>query len=208
VLVRLRESAGHTLHGRQSGETGTIVKLSLIDAAGTGRYDQYDMLGLRGEVRVKSVLAIGLAVAQFLSWGTPAIHLCVCSNGTVCVDSGPENCRCSSANLHDQDDCCCGLESCVGAEPDARASHVFASIVGFDHCDCTHIQLSWSQPPSLSATVNIVDSGRPLPHDVLSSHNNSNGSMSAGFMSENLASRRSSPVSWLLVERSTVNLRC
>jgi hypothetical protein len=189
----------------QSRKTGTTVKVSLIDAAGTGRYDHYRLIG-SGDVRVKSVLAIGLAVAQLLSWGTPAIHLCLCSDGSVCVDSGPDNCRCSAAKRLDLDDCCCDHKPCGSDVPDARESHACATITGFDRFDCTHIQLSWSQPPSLSALPNVAVSARMPAHAALCPHND--GSMSAGRTSENLALRRSLPANWPLVERSAVNLRC
>ena len=163
---------------------------------------------------MKSVLAIGLAVAQFLSWGAPAMHLCIRSTGAICVDSGPEKCRCSSEHVSDQGECCRGHEPCAGGEHGTKdvclpaSAKIAATIVGFDDCDCTHIQLSWSQPPSLSASSNFVDSARSLAHDALCSHNDSNGSTSAGIVSENPASRRSSSVSWSLIVLSTVNLRC
>ena len=166
-----------------------------------------------GDVRVKSLLVIGLAVAQLLSWGAPAIHLCIRSNGALCVDCGPENCRCSSAHVSDQGEGCCSHERCGDGDQGPHgdrlptSAKVAASVVGFDGCDCTHIQLSWSQPPSLSASSNFVDFAKSLAHDGLCSHDDSNGSTSADIVSERPTRQRSLSVNWSLVV-STANLRC
>jgi hypothetical protein len=115
-------------------------------------------------VRVKAVLAICLAMAQCLSWDAPAIYLCICRNGGgICLDAGPGTCRCAAARVASQADACCGHEycdeheQCPRSKPLPKHAEAVASLVGVASHDCQHIQLCWSQPPSLSTAVNPLD---------------------------------------------------
>ena len=157
---------------------------------------------------MKSVLAIGLAMAQFLSWGAPAVHLCICGNGTVSIDSGPDHCRCSSAPASDQEQCCCHHETSARLAPATCDRHAAGPVVASGRCDCTHIQLSWSQPPALTVSPNFVDSANSLAHDSPYFQNDSHGSANTGVLSDVQPHVQVPSQSWVLIVLSSVNLRC
>jgi hypothetical protein len=170
---------------------------------------------------VKSVVAICLAVAQCLSWGTPALYLCICRDGQICVDAGPQDCRCALERVAEQADACSGHEQsddqgrCPCGDPCSNAcgdrlptsSTVAVSLVGCDPCDCTHIQLSWSQPPSLSTGLNPVDFCGALAHDALCLSNESHALIGAGIFDECPLPRQSHAVDWSC-QVNRANLRC
>ena len=159
-------------------------------------------------MRVKSVMVIGLAVAQFLSWGAPAVHLCICSQGTVSIDSGPDNCRCSSEPASNQEQCGCHHETCADHATATRDGHSAGRVVASGRCDCIHIQLSCSQAPALSASLNFVDAVNSLAHDSPYFQNDSHGLASAGVLSKVQPHRQVPLQGWLLMVLSSVNLRC
>jgi hypothetical protein len=82
-----------------------------------------------------------------------------------------------------------------------------ASTTECDGCDCTHIQLAWSQPPSLSAALNFAECARSFAHDAIYSDVVTNDWKYSNVISEGFALQRSSPVGWSLVG-SAANLRC
>jgi hypothetical protein len=102
---------------------------------------------------IKPLLTILLAVVQLTAWGRAPLYLCVSSNGTVCVDLGPDFCdccqhedanhACASACIHH--DHAAINSACVGHECPAVDDSLVA-----EPCDCTHIGLSSGQDAAMA----------------------------------------------------------
>jgi len=105
----------------------------------------------------KSLLSLALIVTQLLSWSASPLYLCLGSDGSVCVDHGPDGCECCK-HSHSDDECV-GSRACKDHDhnnPGERGGHQEDLAAG-DPCDCTHIQILQTQSPTLIPSSNSPD---------------------------------------------------
>ena len=106
----------------------------------------------------RSLLASVLVLTQLLSSNASPLYLCIESDGSFCVDSGPENCDCCHS-------VCEPIENHF-IDSDVCDSHPHGSplVIGFlaNHgaCDCTHIQISQVQGPVVISATSSPETGR------------------------------------------------
>ena len=104
----------------------------------------------------KPLLALALVMTQLLSWSVPPVYLCLESDGSICIDSGPEHCDCCRSDRcwHDHfsaDGCCTDGDDCQSVEHDWGLD---AGCRGDRApCNCTHIQISQQQSPIVLSPV-------------------------------------------------------
>lgn len=85
------------------------------------------------------LLSLILVLAQLFSWGAAPVYLCACGSGSVCIDTGPNDC-----------DCC---HEATDAQLDGQAvthehqhDEALATTLSLP-CDCQHVELSvWGGP--------------------------------------------------------------
>ena len=97
---------------------------------------------------VKPLLTILLALVQVTAWGRAPLYLCVSSDGTVCVDLGPDFCDCCHHETSAEGDhaCSAGCSHHEHAADDACRLHQNGQVPGDSlataPCDCTHLGLA------------------------------------------------------------------
>lgn len=92
----------------------------------------------------KPVLSLVLALTQLLPWSASPLFLCLGSDGSVCLDAGPDACSC--CHRHEDEPDCGGL-ACSEMHDQCETSDVpgLCANDSGDDCDCTHVQLSQGQ---------------------------------------------------------------
>jgi hypothetical protein len=108
----------------------------------------------------KSLLSLALMATQLFSWSASPLYLCLCGNGSICIDFGPDNCDCCKHSQVD-DDCTVHHACKVHEHGDSseRAGHDQNSVAG-NPCDCTHIQISQRQISTVVSSSSSPDAER------------------------------------------------
>jgi hypothetical protein len=78
----------------------------------------------------RALLILFLMGAQLVSWNASPLFLCLDSDGTVCVDLGPDSCA------------CCRHHHDVEAASNTTGIHSEPAGVDAPPCDCTHVQIT------------------------------------------------------------------
>ena len=109
----------------------------------------------------KSLLSLVLMMTQFLSWSPSPLYLCLGNDGSFCIDFGPENCDCCNHSPAD-DECVTADGSCKHHDHanSTRQTTELDDSVRASTCDCTHIQISQPQNPTLVPSSVSTDAQR------------------------------------------------
>jgi hypothetical protein len=113
----------------------------------------------------KSLLSLALIVMQLLSWSASPLYLCLSSDGSVCVDLGPDACECCKHSAVESETCDATHESCADHNhgmPENQGTSLASFSVG-DPCGCTHVQISQPQSPTLNRSSARAD----ISHSVI-----------------------------------------
>jgi hypothetical protein len=104
---------------------------------------------------LKPFLTLLLVLVQLTAWGRAPLYLCVSSDGTVCVDLGPDFCDCCGHEPGADGDhaCSAGCEHHDHSASDVCGAHQEGQ-AGNDSlatapCDCTHIGLAARQEAAI-----------------------------------------------------------
>jgi hypothetical protein len=124
------------------------------------------------EFMAKRLLIMALVAVQSASLSGASLFLCIRADGSVCIDGGPAACACSgTAQSHDvksdsrekpsscavgaKSACCTGhgntCSPCTAATTDRRHGVELLLCAAGDGCDCTHLQISHPQAPTIVA---------------------------------------------------------
>lgn len=98
---------------------------------------------------LRPLLSLVLMTAQLLSWNLSPLHLCVGTDGSVCVDSGPISCVCCRHRHHEAHECGLGHDACCGEHDEEAPDDSSVGLVAGGPCDCTHIQILYRQSPAV-----------------------------------------------------------
>src|SRR5262249_41923595 len=96
----------------------------------------------------KNLLSLLLVMTQLLSWSTQAVYLCVDSDGSICLDGGPDACDCCHHDDHDCDHHGCSqhhdpvLVASCATQPAGQWEATESD------CNCWHIQILSQQQPT------------------------------------------------------------
>ncbi len=111
---------------------------------------------------VNSLLSLILVATQVLSWNAAPLYLCLESDGTACLDFGPDTCGCCHevASTPDATDshACHAHAGCNHAEHPQPAGSATDSQASPSPCGCTHVQISDPQTAALGrVTIKAAD---------------------------------------------------
>lgn len=104
------------------------------------------------------LLSLTLVVTQLFSCGAVPLYLCACDSGSVCIDTGPDDCDCchdpaaataSSSRDRDHDDDDHGFASGRDSCPTRFESAAALGLL----CDCQHVALSAWGGPAIARTT-------------------------------------------------------
>ena len=104
---------------------------------------------------VKPLLTILLALVQVTAFSRAPLYLCVSSDGTVCVDLGPDFCDCChhESTADDHHGCSAGCDHHEHSASDVCRLHqegpVADDSLATAPCDCTHIGLAARQEAAI-----------------------------------------------------------
>lgn len=147
-FCRPPNSDGNAVPAQRYGRA-SIPMNPAVDPGSHRRYKGIE--GLIGNHMAKPLLILALVATQLVSWSSPALYLCVCGNGSVCVDAGPSICTCceeSDEAAGRERACACAchgdVQVCESGEFDDPRQVVS------DVCRCRHIQISLEQAPTVS----------------------------------------------------------
>jgi hypothetical protein len=99
----------------------------------------------------RSLFVSMLLAVQLLSWSGPSMYLCLGSDGSVCVDFGPANCRCCQHH-GDADGCGASHKHHQSPERCNDSQRQELLLVADRDCDCSHIQIVQQQGPVVVQT--------------------------------------------------------
>jgi hypothetical protein len=152
----------------------------------------------------KSGVITVLVAMQLLCWSVQPLYLCLGNDGAVDVCLGPGHCECcEKAHLESEHGCCpddCGR----------NRSHqpTVAQLSDPNSCDCTHIQISQPQNPTVVGKTVQADSQAR----VFLSVSTTVDSLTGATADVGLANRFSPTFLWgnalPLAQLATVALRC
>ncbi len=100
----------------------------------------------------KLLTTLTLVASQTMTWAGGPLFLCVDSAGDVCIDGGPEQCRCCPADPPSPDACCAEHSACEAPHATAAPCSTEAPAVAGEPCDCQHELISQQ---STRATNNL-----------------------------------------------------
>lgn len=101
------------------------------------------------EFMAKRLLIMALVAVQCASWSGASLFLCLGADGSVCIDRGPESC--TSCHEEEAGHACCDLHDACCEEHAHDASALNVPLLAGDPCDCTHVQISQTQAPTVVA---------------------------------------------------------
>jgi hypothetical protein len=90
-----------------------------------------------------------LAVTQLLSWSVQPLYLCLGSDGSVDICLGPGHCDCEKSHACGTDECCDDDHDCCHEHQHGGAQLAGVQLTDNSGCDCTHIQISQPQGPTI-----------------------------------------------------------
>jgi hypothetical protein len=111
---------------------------------------------------VKLLFAISLIAIQLLSGGVAPVYLCLCCDGSIYFDEGPESseCRAVTCRVEESECACCAHDQCHHEiRTSAPIVEGMSSIGGECGC-CTHLPVSGSRTPTLSSGRQRVDAAK------------------------------------------------
>jgi hypothetical protein len=152
----------------------------------------------------KSLLALAILMTQLLSGSGSPVYLCLDSDGSVCIDGGPDHCDCGHAEGSLHEHCCDVGDDCQSGEHDSRLDADGAA--ERPPCDCTHIQISETQIPVVRSLVAWPEASRVAAWQAAPC-----GCLNSTTAALDAVARwhgRSSPVPWPQSGRLCAVLRC
>ncbi len=111
---------------------------------------------------VNSLLSLILVATQVLSWNAAPLYLCLESDGTACLDFGPDTCGCCHEDAsmpNSAQDACHEHAGCSHADHARPSGSATDSQAAASPCGCTHVQIS---DPQMAALGRVTFSAAEL----------------------------------------------
>lgn len=98
------------------------------------------------------LLSLILVATQLFSWGAAPLYLCTCGSGSVCIDTGPNDCDCCHDAPHAE-------SNGTARGHEHQHDEALATTLSLP-CECQHVELSIWGGPAVAGSSNAPASGK------------------------------------------------